>query len=211
MDFLTEDVIKMLVALLAGGLIGLERETRDKAAGFRTIILISTGAALFTILSLKLGVGAEQTRIAANIVSGVGFLGAGVIFRGDGKVKGLTTAATIWIAAALGMGAGAGEFSLVTVSVTIVFLVLWIFPYVERLIQSFRDHHQYLVTIPLQEDLFIKINNFFENGKLRVSFKSRIKKGEYYICMWDTTGTKKSHDVVLDFLLHETDVIEFDY
>jgi len=211
MEFFTEDFLKIIVALVAGGLIGLERESRDKAAGFRTIILISTGAALFTILSYKLGVDIEHSRIAANVVSGVGFLGAGVIFRGEGKVTGLTTAATIWIAAALGMGAGAGEYSLVLMVVIVVFLVLWIFPYVERLIQMFRDHHQYIVIIPLDDQLFQKMDNLFENGKLKVRFKSRSKKDETFVCMWDTSGTKKEHDIILDFLLHESNVIEFEY
>jgi putative Mg2+ transporter-C (MgtC) family protein len=211
MEFFTEDFLKIVVALIAGGLIGLERESRDKAAGFRTIILISTGAALFTILSYKLGVDIEHSRIAANIVSGVGFIGAGVIFRGEGKVTGLTTAATIWIAAALGMGSGAGEYELVLMVVLVVFLVLWIFPFAERLIQLFRDHHQYVVSIKLDEELFNKINNLFEEGKLKIRFKTRIKKGDTYICTWDTSGTKKEHDKILDYLLHEEKVIEFDY
>jgi putative Mg2+ transporter-C (MgtC) family protein len=211
MEFFTEDFLKILVALIAGGLIGLERESRDKAAGFRTIILISTGAALFTILSYKLGVDLEHSRIAANIVSGVGFIGAGVIFRGEGKVTGLTTAATIWIAAALGMGAGAGEYELVMMVVLVVFLVLWIFPFAERLIQMFRDHHQYCVSIKLDEELFNKIDNLFDEGKLKIRFKTRIKKDDKYICMWDTSGTKKEHDKILDYLLHEENVIEFDY
>ncbi len=211
MELFTEDFIKILVALIVGGLIGLERETRDKAAGFRTIILISTGAALFTILSYKIGVDIEHSRIAANIVSGVGFLGAGVIFRGDGKVTGLTTAATIWIAAALGMGAGAGEYSLVLMSGLVVFLVLGVFPYLERLIQLVRDHHKYHVVIPLDDDLFDKVDELFEKGKLKVLNRSRIKRGDNYLCMWDTSGTKKAHDVILDYLLHESKIIEFDY
>ena len=79
-----EDVLKILLAVLIGGLIGAEREYRDKAAGFRTIILICVGATLFTILSFRLGGDGDPTRIAANIVSGVGFLGVGAILRGPG-------------------------------------------------------------------------------------------------------------------------------
>jgi len=77
MTMILEDVIKLLLAILIGGLIGAEREFRDKAAGFRTIIFICVGATLFTLFSLKLGGDEDPVRIAANIVSGVGFLGAG--------------------------------------------------------------------------------------------------------------------------------------
>lgn len=100
-DILTEDLIKLGVAILVGGIIGAEREFRDKAAGFRTLILITVGSTLFTIFSLRMDPGFAQTRIAANIVTGIGFLGAGAIIREHGRVGGLTTAATIWLSAAL--------------------------------------------------------------------------------------------------------------
>lgn len=211
MEIVTEDFLKVLFALFVGGLIGLERETRDKDAGFRTIILISTGAALFTIMSEKLGVEIEHSRIAANIVSGVGFLGAGVIFRGGGRMRGLTTAATIWLAAALGMGSGAGEYSLVTGVVILAFAVLWVFPYVERIIQLFRDHHEYEVVIPIDEELYKSINTKFDESKLKIRFRTRIKKDKKFICRWNTRGMEKHHETILDFLLHEDRVIEFDY
>ncbi len=105
-----EDALRIVLALVAGGAIGLEREFRDKAAGFRTLIFICVGAALFTLLSAKLSGGSDGTRIAANIVSGVGFLGAGVILREGGRVVGLTTAAAIWLTAALGMALGGGYY-----------------------------------------------------------------------------------------------------
>src|SRR5512138_2976902 len=123
-----EDILKICLALVAGGLIGIEREFRDKAAGFRTLIFICVGAALFTIFSTKLAGDRDPTRIAANIVSGVGFLGAGVILRDGGRVIGLTTAATIWLTAALGMGIGGGEYLLVAIGVVITLVVLWVFP-----------------------------------------------------------------------------------
>ena len=97
---LSEDIFKILLAIGIGGAIGLEREYRDKAAGFRTLIFICVGATLFAMLSSKLAGDRDPTRIAANIVSGVGFLGAGVILRDGGRVVGLTTAATIWLVAA---------------------------------------------------------------------------------------------------------------
>ena len=108
-NLLTENIIRIGFAVLIGGIIGAEREFRDKAAGFRTIILITVGSALFTIFSASMDPGFTRTRVAANIVTGIGFLGAGAIVREHGRIGGLTTAATIWLSAALGMGVGAGE------------------------------------------------------------------------------------------------------
>src|SRR5512142_2466411 len=113
MDILMEDLIKLGLAVVIGGVLGAEREYRDKAAGFRTLILITVGSALFTIFSISMDPGNSRTRIAANIVTGIGFLGAGAIIRENGRIGGLTTAATIWLSAALGMGIGAGELSFV--------------------------------------------------------------------------------------------------
>ncbi len=139
MIFSPEDIIKLLLAVLVGGLIGAEREYRDKAAGFRTIILICVGATLFTIFSLRLGGGEDPVRIAANVVSGVGFLGAGAILRDAGRVMGLTTASTIWLAAALGMGIGGGHYLLSGVAALAVLIILWLFPRIEARIDTVRD------------------------------------------------------------------------
>ena len=92
---ITNEMLKLGLAVLIGGVIGAEREFRDKAAGFRTIIFITIGATLFTIFSSILAGDKDPTRIAANIVTGIGFLGAGAIIREGGRVAGLTTAATI--------------------------------------------------------------------------------------------------------------------
>src|SRR5512145_1503350 len=116
MDALIENLIKLSMAVVVGGILGAEREFRDKAAGFRTLILITVGSTLFTIFSLGMDPGFTRTRIAANIVTGIGFLGAGAIIREHGRVGGLTTAATIWLSAALGMGIGAGELNFVLIA-----------------------------------------------------------------------------------------------
>lgn len=109
------DLVKLLAAVAAGALIGLERELADKPAGLRTNILICLGAALFALLSVRLaevGGVVDRTRIAAQIVTGVGFLGAGAIIQHRRYVIGLTTAATIWAVASVGMAFGTGEFFL---------------------------------------------------------------------------------------------------
>ncbi|HEY8600800.1 MAG TPA: MgtC/SapB family protein [Thermomicrobiales bacterium] len=119
--------LRILVAFIVGAVVGIERERRAKAAGLRTHMLVAGGSAIFTIASLTLFGGdssGERGRVAAQIVTGVGFLGAGTIFRSGNSVSGLTTAATIWVAAALGMLAGGGAYVLALVSVTLTIIAL---------------------------------------------------------------------------------------
>ncbi len=107
------DVYKALFALIAGLILGYEREMKDKSAGLKTITIICLGSALFTIISMKIGVGTNDPgRIAANIITGIGFLGAGVIFKSSFNVYGLTTAGIIWMSAAVGMSIGFGYVTL---------------------------------------------------------------------------------------------------
>lgn len=118
--------LRMIMAVFCGAIIGAEREWHGKPAGLRTNILICLGAAIFTILSVHISATykADPARIAAQVVTGIGFLGAGAIMRGDGGVHGLTTAATIWLAAAIGMACGAGFYPLAAEATTLTFLVL---------------------------------------------------------------------------------------
>jgi putative Mg2+ transporter-C (MgtC) family protein len=121
-------VLRVMLAMVLGGIIGFQRAKAEKPAGLRDIILICTGAALFTVVSIN-GFGIDdQARVAAGIVTGIGFLGAGVIIRrGEGGVvKGLTTATTIWVAAGIGMAAGAGMYIIAPVTTLLVLLVLLI-------------------------------------------------------------------------------------
>jgi len=114
----------VLLAVMCGGAVGLERELRGKAAGLRTNILICVGATLFTQLSVHLGTPrGDPGRVAAQIVTGVGFIGAGTILHSRGAVTGLTSAATIWVVAAIGVALGAGEV-LVGVGVTLLMLLV---------------------------------------------------------------------------------------
>ncbi len=118
-----ELVVRIVLSLLLGGLIGLERELGKEPAGLRTHMLVSLGATLFTIMSFSIG-GAEPERIAANIVVGIGFLGAGAIFKEQDRVKGLTTAADLWVIAAVGMAIGLGYYFMAIVSTAFVLAIL---------------------------------------------------------------------------------------
>jgi putative Mg2+ transporter-C (MgtC) family protein len=125
-------VLRLLLAAGLGAAIGLEREYRQKPAGLRTNILIALGSALFTLTSLHLGNGnGTPDRIAAQIVTGVGFLGIGTILRDGPSIHGMTTAATIWVNAAIGMAAGAGEAGIATAATAITLLVLAALPPIE--------------------------------------------------------------------------------
>lgn len=141
MDLAWTDVLKLVAAVLAGALIGFERQFHGKTAGFRTNILICLGAALFTVMSVHFAAAArvaDPARIAAQIVTGVGFLGAGAILQQRRQVVGLTTAATIWAVASVGMAFGAGAYILGTVGTLMIAGVLQGLGYAEKLLARWR-------------------------------------------------------------------------
>ncbi|HVD12705.1 MAG TPA: MgtC/SapB family protein [Gaiellaceae bacterium] len=130
-----EELLRVAVAAALGGAVGLERELREREAGFRTHMLVAVGSALFTLVSaygfrefLVNGgsvVRADPTRIAAQIVTGIGFLGAGAIIRQGLSIRGLTTAATLWVVAAIGLAAGAGYYSAAVITTLLALFSLW--------------------------------------------------------------------------------------
>ena len=142
---------KLLVAMVCGGAIGFERELSRKSAGLRTNVLICMGAALYMIVSRHIGGGAPYTdpaRLAAQVVTGIGFLGAGVILQSRGSITGLTTAATIFIVGAVGITIGEGMFGIAALSTTLIIIVLVVLRRVERaVIRRQRMFHYSLKTL----------------------------------------------------------------
>ena len=132
----SELIQRLLLAAVLGGALGFERELRQKSAGLRTNMLIAIGSALFTLMSYELAdaTGADPGRVAAQIVTGIGFLGAGAIIRRDGDIHGLTTAATIWVNAAVGVAAGGGEFHLALIATAVTLGVLLLLHPLESII-----------------------------------------------------------------------------
>jgi putative Mg2+ transporter-C (MgtC) family protein len=206
-----EDLVKILLSILAGGAIGLEREFRDKAAGFRTLIFICLGATLFTIFSVRLGAGGDPSRIAASLVSGIGFLGAGVILRHGGRVIGLTTAATIWFIAALGMGFGAGEYALSLVMTGIGLIVLWVFPALEHKIDNIRQEREYELVFPYQPEKFDSLEALFREHRLRIIERKQHKNGPLMSCTWKTIGAPEQQESVLQMLLKDETIESLRY
>lgn len=143
----TQEVFARLsLAVILGAVLGLEREYRRKPAGLRTIVLITLGSAMFSLVSVAVGTSAgSPDRIAAQIVTGVGFLGAGAILRSGFHIRGLTTAATIWVNAAVGTAAGVGLYAEATIGALIALVVLLVLPAVERRFGTAPDesHHRH--------------------------------------------------------------------
>jgi len=156
-------ISRIFIAAVLGGILGLERDIHGRGAGLRTHLLVSAGAALFMILSIHISSLAEGIpvgfnkvtdpgRIAAQIVTGIGFLGAGVIIKEGFTVRGLTTAACLWIAAAVGMSAGAGLYTIATVTTILALFSLVILRRLERFYR--RDVYRNLVlTVPNEADI----------------------------------------------------------
>lgn len=212
MDTLTTDLIKLGVAILVGGIIGAEREFRDKAAGFRTLILITVGSTLFTVFSLRMDPGFTQTRIAANIVTGIGFLGAGAIIREHGRIGGLTTAATIWLSAALGMGIGAGELSFVLISTFAILVILLVFPRLEIWIDHIRESRTYRITVSTSNaETIDRIHESLETVGLQVYEHHQSKIGPTIVGTWHTIGSPKNHDKFVTTMLKDSHIEEFVY
>ena len=139
-------VWRLLLSAGLGAVIGLEREYRRKPAGLRTNILIAIGSALFTILSLSMTTGIGDTsRVAGQIVTGIGFLGGGAILRNRDTVHGMTTAATIWVNAAIGVASGVGQYGLATATTAPPLVVLVVLPPIETYFErraGWADRHQ---------------------------------------------------------------------
>jgi putative Mg2+ transporter-C (MgtC) family protein len=151
-----EVLLRVALAAVLGGVLGLERELREREAGLRTHLLVSVGSALFTLVSaygfsgfLNSGaavVRADPSRIAAQVVTGVGFLGAGAIIRQGLSIRGLTTAATLWVVAAIGLAAGAGYYSAAIITTAVALAALWpLRALAYRLMRRFRGETGLLV------------------------------------------------------------------
>jgi len=204
-----DDLFKLLMAVAIGGLIGLEREMHAKAAGLRTITLITVGATLFTMLSLDFG----DDRVIANIVTGVGFLGAGSILFSEGRVKGLTTASSIWVAAALGMSIGLGQYWLAAIAGLIVFLVLWVFAQIDRLVDILgREIRTYEITYAARENKLEQLEAAMATCKLKIIRRRRMKVGEDMLQgIWELRGALANHTMFSNGMLADKDVVGLKY
>ncbi len=175
--------LKLVVAAILGGLIGMEREFRDKPAGLRTNMLICVGSTLFMSLSTTIAgvLGGDPTRIAAQIISGIGFLGAGAVLQSHGFVLGLTTAATIWVVAGIGMALGSGMYSLAVFVTGMSIVTLYFLSFAEDRIQG-RKSYSYSLVVTNLNDALTAINNVLKECAVSaVSFNFKKKAGHYSV------------------------------
>ncbi len=212
MTFVWLDLIKLLAALVAGGLIGAERERSRKAVGFRTLILIAMGSALFTMLSHKLAASSaisDPGRITANVVVGIGFLGAGVILEDRGRITGLTTAASIWLAAALGMAAGMGQFVLLAITTAISLVVLFVFRYFEPMLATSNEIRTYTITTTVDWSKYKALKSLFKEYGLTLEGHKQEKHGRQMVCTFEVSGSIKKHEKLTQKLLNDDEIKEF--
>jgi len=208
---LSEDLLKLLLAILVGGLIGIERELRHKVAGFRTNIFICVGAMLFTVFASRYSAPGDAVHIIANIVSGVGFLGAGVILRQEGRIIGLTTAAIIWLSAALGMGIGMGAYLLVGLATAAVMVILWMFPMLERRLDQYQEVRNYEIVGPLKGDKPRQLGAWLREYRLQVRNQKLAKRGDKLVCTLDVWGPCSGHEQFVDRLLADAEIETFSF
>ncbi len=184
-----KDLIGIAIGLLCGSLIGFEREYNNKSAGFRTIVLICLGSTTFTIVSAH-GMGSDD-RIAANIITGIGFIGAGVIFKDRLSVLGLTTAAVIWTVAGIGMLAGIGSHALALVLTAVTLIVLAVFHRVEGLLEKL--HVSKLVHINFDGVDLLQLHaveNAFRADRVKFRRKAIGKRHGKLFATLEITGNK---------------------
>jgi putative Mg2+ transporter-C (MgtC) family protein len=203
-------LLKLGLATLLGGVIGLERELSGKPAGLRTNILICIGATLFTVVSihmLPLGQGGlDASRIPAQIVSGVGFIGAGAILHARGSVTGLTSAATIWVVAAIGMALGSGAYVEAVGTAALVMVVLWGLRSVERLVA--RQSAKSLVLVHARPEASVpeEIEALVRRSGLDVDRCVIRHENVDLVLELELRGPKRLHDQAMIALLHHPSV-----
>lgn len=203
-----EEIIKLLLAVAFGGLIGIEREFRGKAAGFRTMILICIGSTLFTMLSLRIG---SVDRIASNIVTGIGFLGAGVIFKDDNRVNGMTTASAVWASAAVGMCIGNNEYWLAAATTGLILIVLVIFGFLQTYLERRYQTRDYRIVCNYTDNTLHQYEGMFRQYKLRAMRGKQVVMHGKIIGEWRVVGTLNRHDKIIQQLLQDKNILELDF
>jgi putative Mg2+ transporter-C (MgtC) family protein len=205
-------LVKLLVSLFIGLLIGAEREYRNKSAGLRTMMLICVGSTIFTIISLKVSHETEVGRIASNIVTGIGFLGAGAIIRDGFSISGLTTASTIWVVAALGMAVGFAEYELAISATVIAMIVLVIFNYFQRIFDKFHKTLDLTVIFNIDRNGIDQIEEKMQTLKIRFERKKEYRKEGEVKYDYELSGRERNVEELINFLISKKEMVKsFEY
>ncbi len=200
-------IVKIVLALVLGGVMGLERQYNDKPAGYATNSIICVGATLFTVLSLYMSeLGGDPGRIAAQIVSGVGFLGAGAILREGNKVSGLTTAAAVWLVAAIGMAVGFGQYLLACAACAAILLLQLGVRRTLGLVERIRRYDTIYLTCTPKWAVVEQICKEIEKQNVQVLKKEITKHEGHFAVSLVATFTGKEFQKVTRTLLEMQDV-----
>lgn len=196
--------------MFIGLIIGVEREYRSKPAGLRTLMLVSVGSCIFTMLSGKIGI-SNPDRLAANIITGIGFLGAGAIFKDDNRINGLTTATTIWVCAALGMSVGAGYIFLAFAGAVAVLCVLSLLIFAEHYIDTRSGSRDYRIVCTYANDTLERYEKIFTCAHLTVIRGTQTLAEQNITGHWKLTGSKDNHEKLIAILLNDPAIKELDF
>ena len=206
------DIYKAIIALLAGLILGFEREMKDKSAGLKTITVICLGSTLFSIISYKLAGNGDPTRIASYVVSGIGFLGAGVIFKSGYNVYGLTTAGIIWITAAIGVAIGFGEVYIAFTFLMAALIIIYSAKYLTKHYLPQTHNKLLLLTLPVEFfDQKENIINEIRKVSKDLSQTSLEKKDHLLVISCDVVLTSKGLKDLERLLVANTDLKSFSY
>jgi putative Mg2+ transporter-C (MgtC) family protein len=197
--FAAQTMMRLILAAFLGGVIGLEREIHHKPAGLRTNMFICFGAALFTILSYKLAsdFNGDHTRIAAQIIPGIGFIGAGSILHARGSVTGLTTAATIFVVASIGMAAGGGLYVVSIFSTLVILVALTLLGVLEQRFNLKSISMMYEVQGGNAEDMIAAVNGVLEEDHRIMQTVQIGRSNGHYRVQFTVSGTQKEHNDIL--------------
>ena len=206
-----EIFIQLLISFGIGTAIGLDREYRSKAAGLRTMIMICMGSTIFTEISISLGGLDNADRIASAIVTGIGFIGAGVIFKDGLNVSGLTTATTIWISAALGMAVGAAEYFIAFVGLGLVLIVLIGFEKFKLVIERFHQTRTYRISYEESDEIEKIVKEELSRLHLRFQQKKSLKTRNCSIVVYDVFGKESRLDLFNEFLKKKDHIRSYEY
>jgi putative Mg2+ transporter-C (MgtC) family protein len=201
--------LKLVLAAILGGIIGIERQIRDKPAGLRTNILICVGSTLFMSISTKVAqlLGGDPTRIAAQIISGIGFLGAGAVLHSHGFVLGLTTAATIWVVAGVGMALGSGMYLVALFTTAMSLVTLYFLSFIEDKIQGRRSYSYALVVSDLNQAL-ASINKVLQESSVSAASFNFKKRAGHYRVWFDLLIPRETNIKIIQRLSEVPEVIQ---
>ncbi|HEV7675579.1 MAG TPA: MgtC/SapB family protein [Candidatus Angelobacter sp.] len=209
-NLLSKTMVRLMLAAVLGGIIGLERELKHKPAGLRTNMFICFGSAMFTILSNELagewGIG-DHTRIAAQIIPGIGFIGAGSILHDKSGVSGITTAATLFVVASIGMAAGGGLYLEAIFATMLIYLALHLLGILERQFNLKPLRMNYIiVSEKTADDLVAEVNSILEDQGKEMQAMHLSRAGEKERLLFRVDGTHHEHKKLMDRLRQSPDL-----